>query len=294
MMFAKLSSYCSYPTLSSRKPKKHSLLAKATAIAIFASCLSFTAHAEQPLEQPLLIVGASWANGNLPLDDEFNGVWGGLNVGLGSYLDLGQALIKDPRLPGYVINEAIAGASTVGHHDCSLEGGTVCGPAYWISYDTQFERALRRVAVPGFEGVYNAKYTLITPGNDCLHSNNDDIPGVSTSPCTTSEVEAYIDRMIALGQKVLNKGMTPIYIGYPASDEVDLVMPRPGFNWFIDAATWEYMAASYHQRIATELSGAVLLDVWHNFEHNGDGIHPTDKTSRKAAAVIADYIITHP
>ena len=56
--------------------------------------------AEQVPEPALLVIGASWANGNLPLNDEMQGVWGGLNVGVGSYLDLGQALIKDPRLPG--------------------------------------------------------------------------------------------------------------------------------------------------------------------------------------------------
>jgi len=46
-------------------------------------------------------------------------------------------------------------------------------------------------------------------------------------------------------------------------------------------------------RIAAELPGAVMLDMWENFEHMGDGIHPNDKTARKAAAMIAQYIAQH-
>lgn len=269
------------------KPSR-SFLSATAALSLLATTLPGVAAADQAPEPALLVIGASWANGNLPLDRELNGVWGGLNVGLGSYLDLGNALVKDPRLPGYVINEAEAGGSTIRHRDCTLEGGTVCGPALWISYEEQLERALRRVAVPGVPGAYNAQYVVITPGNDCLHSNNDDVPEVETSPCTLAEVDGYVDRMIDLGQQVMDLGMTPIYVGYPESYEVDLVMPR-AFFWFIDIPTWDYMAAQYESRVPVELPGAVLID-WGKFEHNGDGIHQSDKTSRKLAAKIADHI----
>jgi len=264
--------------------------ARLCAFSLIVSSAFLPGYSAAASEPALLVVGASWANGNLPLNEDMVGVWGGLNVGLGSYLDLGQALVKDSRLPGYVINEAVAGASTVYHHDCSLAGGTACSSAFWISYDQQFDRALRRVANPFVPGTYNAKFVFIAAGNDCMHSNNYDVPEIETSPCTVADINAYIDRSVALGQRALDLGITPIFSGYPLSSEVILSGP---FSWFIDAATWDFMAALYEARLTAELPGAVFLDIWDGFEHIGDGMHPNDKTSRKAAGIIAQYIIEH-
>ena len=46
----------------------------------------------------------------------------------------------------------------------------------------------------------------------------------------------------------------------------------------------------YTTRIQDELPDAVFLDVWDGFQHNGDGVHQSDKSSRKAAKVIAKFI----
>lgn len=251
-------------------------------------------QAEQSASPALLVVGASMANGDLPLQDDMQGVWGGLNVGLGSYLDLGKALIKDARLPGYVINEGVAGASTLAHRDCSLSGGTVCSDVKWISFDQQFDRALRRVTNFAQPGTYNADYVVITHGNDCMHSNNYDVPEVQTTPCTAQEMNEYVDRLIALGQRALDVGITPIYTAYPPSEALDFERPRP-FYWFIDQSSWDTLGDLHAMRIQSELSGAVYLNnVWDGFVHNGDGLHPDDKTARKAAEEIAQYIINNP
>jgi len=39
---------------------------------------------------------------------------------IGAYLNLGNALVKDPRLPAYVINEAQGGATTFDCPDSTL------------------------------------------------------------------------------------------------------------------------------------------------------------------------------
>jgi len=131
---------------------------------------------------------------------------------------------------------------------------------------------------------------VIVSGNDCLHSNNYDVPEVENSPCTVDDINSYIDNMIDLGQKALNVGITPIFIGYPHSSEVDLSLSSGGFFWFIDNDTWDFMGELYKARITSELPEAAFLDVWDGFEHRGDGVHQTDKTSRKAAKVIAKFI----
>ncbi len=250
-------------------------------------------QAEQVLTAPILVVGASMANGDLPLNDQMQGVWGGLNVGRGSYLDLGKALIKDPRLPGFVINEGVAGASTVAHRDCSLSAGTVCSDVKWISFDQQFDRALSRVRNFAQPGTYNADYVVITHGNDCMHSNNYDVPEVQTTPCTAVEMNEYIDRLIALGRRALSVGITPIYTSYPPASALDFERYRP-FYWFIDSGSWQALSELHRLRIESELVGAVYLDVWEGFEHNGDGLHPNSKTARKAAERIAQYVINNP
>jgi len=116
------------------------------------------------------------------------------------------------------------------------------------------------------------------------------VPEVENSPCTVDDINSYIDNMIDLGQKALNVGITPIFIGYPHSSEVDLSLSSGGFFWFIDNDTWDFMGELYKARITSELPEAAFLDVWDGFEHRGDGVHQTDKTSRKAAKVIAKFI----
>jgi hypothetical protein len=262
-----------------------------------AICLSFNGLALADKnnivpEKPIIVIGGSWSNGDLPLNSELEGVLGGMNVGLGSYLDLGKALIRDHRLSGFVINEGQAGGSTLAHPDCGL---FQCATYGWISMDEQFERALRRVSSPALpQGVYNSKYVVITAGNDCLHSNAFGIPQAQTTPCSLTEMNEYIDRMIALGQKVINTGLTPVFTSVADIKDLDLSLQAPFFYWFIDDTSYTTLAELYEMRLSSELPGSVYLDVWKNFTHIGDGLHPTNRSSKKAAKIIAKYIRANP
>jgi hypothetical protein len=235
------------------------------------------------------MVGASLTNGNLPLDDTMVGVFGGMAINQGDYLDLGKALIKDPRLSGYVINEAEAGATTLARNDCvAFLYGDACGAAHWRSYDEQFERALRRVSNPFIPGSINADYVFIGFSNDCFHSNAFGIPESQTTPCTADDINAYIDRLIAIGQKAIDLGITPIYDMYIDWNSINLASPL--FLWTIDQTSYELMASIHRSRIQQELPGAVLLDIWEDYEAGPDLVHPTDKTARKAAKKLAKFI----
>ena len=76
-------------------------------------------------EQPILVIGASFANGSTPFNDNLEAPLGGIAVGFGSYLSLGDALIRNSTVSGFVINEAQAGATTFDRESCLPE---VCGP----------------------------------------------------------------------------------------------------------------------------------------------------------------------
>jgi len=58
-----------------------------------------------------------------------------------------------------------------------------------------------------------------------------------------------------------------------------------GLNWIADEANYNIMRDLQHSRLTTELPGAVVLDIWADFEHMDDGIHPNDKSSRENCAV---------
>ena len=44
-------------------------------------------------------------------------------------------------------------------------------------------------------------------------------------------------------------------------------------------------------RLQSELQHAIVLDIWKDFVHMGDGIHPTPETTKRAARIIADELI---
>jgi len=249
--------------------------------------LSSNASADQPTEPAIIVIGASLSSGNLPLNDQGVGVIGGLSMGLGSYLSLGHALIKDPRLPGYVINEAQAGATTFTRAHCPIGGP--CIPDLWRGYHEQLDRALARVGVPGLP-VYNAKFVVITMGNDCFHSNAFGIPQENTSLCTYAEYNEYIDRLIGIGQRVLDLGMTPIFDNALPADKINLT-PRPTQLWMQGPVEFTAMNNMRVERLRSELPGAVVLNLWDDSYAHIDGIHPDNKTSRKAAAIVAKYIL---
>ena len=60
-------------------------------------------------DKPLILIGASYANGNTPLQQDLQGPLFGISVGAGDYVDLGMALT---RFGAKVRNEGQAGATT--------------------------------------------------------------------------------------------------------------------------------------------------------------------------------------
>lgn len=248
-----------------------------------------TPQADSPA---LLVIGASFANGVLPINEQMQGVLGGISVGLGSYLSLGQALTRNATLPGYVINEAQAGASTFDRINCA--GG--CTPNLgWLGYEKQLQRALMRVSSQDAStgaSVVNAKYVVISLANDCLHSNAFGIPEQDTAPCSAQQVDDYIDRLIAVGRMAEDAGLTPIYEVYPAWEYIDLAYAQPiyGLLWMIGEADYRYLRDRQASRLRAEMPEAMVLDYWGKFEPMGDRFHPSPRATTQAAQRIADAI----
>lgn len=257
--------------------------------------LSLAVSSSAMAEAPILIVGASYGNAVTPFNDAVNAPLGGTSVNLGSYLSLGNALVRNRSLSGHVINEAQAGATTFDRIFCFTD----CYPSItWQGYETQLTKAVARVASTNpdtGEVSYNADYVVIINGNDCLHPGAFEVPIQDTTPCKLQDFEDHADRMVSLGQKALDYGITPIFIDFPAYDDMDLPLfaESIGFSWVIDKTSYDTMATINRERIGAELPDAVVLDAWKHFTHNGDGIHQDDKTSAKAAQRIANYILTH-
>lgn len=240
---------------------------------------------------PLLVVGASYAEGKTPFN---NGIapLGGISVGFGSYLSVGQALTRVHTLPGYVINEAQAGATTFARSYCA-PGASTCGPATWDSYATQLQKALARVAQPPNFNTYNAKYVVILTANDCLHADAFGIPQASSQPCTLAQMNQVADRLIAVGNQARAAGLTPVYDVMAKYKQLDLPLFRSlyGLAWVIGEADYNTLRQVTSSRIRSEVPGAVVIDIWKDFTHIGDGIHPNPDTARKAAHIIAKELL---
>lgn len=251
-----------------------------------------TAAAQQlRSQQPVLLVGGSYAEAKTPFA---NGIapLGGVAVSLGSYLSLGNALTRNNKLSGHVINEGQAGATTFDRSYCAA-GAATCGPAGWDGYQKQLERAIARVAVPPAFTALNASYVVIVKANDCLHADAFGIPQSESRPCTVADMNASIDRLIAVGQYAIARGLTPIYDITPRYESLDLPMfkTRFGLQWVISEDDHNLYRSLHQTRIQNELPGALVLDIWKNFVHRGDGIHPTDDSNREAANIIAKKLL---
>ncbi|HYD81240.1 MAG TPA: hypothetical protein VEC06_15650 [Paucimonas sp.] len=250
-------------------------------------CFQTALAADKASQLPLLVIGASYSEGKTPFN---NGVapLGGIAVGFGRYLSLGEALARNDELPGFVINEGQAGAGTFARPYCA-PGAASCGPAAWDSYQTQFQKALSRVALPPSFAQYNAKYVVVTIANDCLHADAFGIPQSQSQPCTYAQMNATVDRLVALGNSALAKGITPIFDVYPRYESLDLPLFRSlfGLQWVIGAQDYNTLRNLAQSRLKSELPGALVLDIWKDFTHIGDGIHPDYNTARNAARIIA-------
>ena len=237
---------------------------------------------------PLIVIGASYAEGTTPFN---NGVapLGGIAVSFGSYRSLGAALARQPSMPGHVINEAQAGASTFARLAC---GPTQCGPAGWDSYETQLTRALTRVTNPfTVPATVNAKYVVVTMANDCLHSDAAGLPQLQTAPCSYQQLDEVAARLVQVGQRALSAGLTPIFDVYPPYDRLDMLLFRQlfGLTWVIRPEAYNHLRNRSFEALSA-LPGAVVLDIWQGFKHRGDGLHPTDETSDQAAQRIAEKV----
>lgn len=243
-------------------------------------------------ELPLLVIGASYSEAKTPFN---NGIapQGGRAVNFGNYLSLGAALTRDHQLPGYVINEAQAGAGTFTRFQCP-PGAATCSAAVWDSFQVQLQRALTRVALPppAAAGTYNAKYVVITISNDCLHAGGMGVPQPTSVPCTLADMNATVDRLVALGNFALSKGLTPIFTSYPKYEDLDFQLFKTSSNvaWVIDEQGYNTLRDLVESRLEAELPGAIQLDVWKEFTHIGDGLHPDPDSTRKAAHEIAKQL----
>lgn len=245
----------------------------------------------RPSQLPLLLIGASYAEGKTPFNNGLAPL-GGISVGLGSYLSVGQALTRNTLLPGYVINEGQAGATTMGRSYCA-PGASTCGPATWDGYAGQLQKALARVAVPPSFNTYNARYVVIMPPNDCLHADAFGVPQSLTQPCTAAQINQVADRLIAVGNQARAAGLTPIYGAMPTYKQLDLPLFRSlyGLAWVMGETDYTTMRTVTSSRILSEVPGAVVLNIWRDFEHIGDGIHPSPETARRAAQIIAQTLL---
>ena len=265
------------------------------AVAFAAACSALWAGSVQAAkdkasERPLLVIGASYSEGKTPFNNGLAPL-GGISVGFGSYLSLGHALIRNDSMPGHLINEGQAGATTFARPYCPA-GSPACGPAAWDSYQTQLERALARVAQPPNFSTYNAKYVVISTANDCLHADAFGIPQSTTQPCTPSQMNAVVDRLIAVGQYALSKGVVPVYDIMPKYQDLDLPLfgATFGLAWVITEPDYRTLRDLGRTRIRAELPAAIQVDMWKDFKHAGDGIHPDDATTKKAARAIAQEL----
>ncbi len=262
----------------------------AAALGLLGTHAAIAQHAldQQPSQQPLLVIGASYSEAKTPFN---NGIapQGGRSVNNGFYLSLGAALTRDQQLPGYVINEAQAGAGTFTRFQCP-PGAATCSAAVWDSFQVQLQRALARV--PRVGGGYNAKYVVVTIANDCLHAGGMGVPQPTSTPCTLADMHATADRLVALGNFALSKGLTPVFTSYPKFEDLDMALFRASSNvaWTIDEEGYNTLREVVDSRLAAEVPAAIRLDIWREFTHLGDGLHPDPATTRKAAHVIATHL----
>lgn len=259
-------------------------------LGVLVAAVSGAVAKDKPSQMPLLVVGASYAQAATPFN---NGVapLGGIAVGFGSYLSLGNALARSELLSGYVINEGQAGAGTFARPFCA-PGSPTCGPAGWESYQTQLQKAMARVALPPGFNTYNAKYVVITTSNDCLHADAFGIPQSMSQPCTPAQMNQSVDRLIAVGSHALAHGITPIYDVHPRYERLDLPLFRSlfGLAWVIGPSDYNNLRQLAQARIRAELPNALVVDIWKDFVHIGDGIHPDPESVRRAAKMIAQEL----
>lgn len=245
-------------------------------------------------DQPILVIGASFADGRLPIGDSLQGPFGGLAVGFGSYLGEGDALVRQGM---FVVNEAQAGATTFDRSMCLDQ---FCLDVGWQGYSKQLTKALARVTIrnpadPSQVLGVNASYAYFSLANDCLHSGAAGVPQLQSAPCSQAEIDAFVDRVIDVAEDAMDAGLVPVFSRYPDYGDIDLSVQAAatGLTWYASEIQWNAIATTYESRIEDELPGAILVDAWHNMDTLPDGLHPTPKSANKAAKRIREAIAEH-
>jgi len=243
----------------------------------------------------LLMIGASYESGKTRIDDDYLASLNGIAVGAGSYMALGDAYIREKTSNGLLVNQANVGNTTFDRLSCLYDSCLLGGEMF--GYDEQFERALQRVTISNIENPtkidgYNAKYLFIGISNDCIHSDAFGIPQKETNPCELEEINETIDRIIEVANKASDLDITPIIALHPESHTLNLpfVKKALNFEWVANEYEYNLLRNEYSRRLKTETNNAIILDIWENFEHRGDGIHPSKQTVMKAAKKLAEIV----
>ncbi|MDH3976382.1 MAG: hypothetical protein OEV42_19115 [Deltaproteobacteria bacterium] len=249
-------------------------------------------------DKPILIIGASYENGVTPIDDNLFGPFYGAAVNYGSYLSLGDALVRNDQLNGFVINEARGGASVYYREYC---GPDSCGFGSWQGYDVQFQKALSRVVIRDPQNPmnilgYNADYLIMgTPTNDCLHAGGVEEPQLVSDQCTTEELNHVIDGYINIAQQAVAIGITPIVAIYPDYNDINWQVFQTAFAlpWVINESTYNELKGLFHSRLQVEVPEVLLVEAWDQFKPIGDGLHPDFDSSTNAAKKIVKAMKEH-
>jgi hypothetical protein len=245
---------------------------------------------DKSAEAALLVIGASYANASTPIFNDLQAPLGGTSVNLGRYLSLGNALVREQSLSGHVINEAQAGATSFDRLAC-FPGPACVGPG-WEGYDRQLDRALARVSGGG---EVHADYVFIARGNDCNHPDAFGIEMDQTQECTDEQMNYSVDLTIAVAQKALALGITPIFSTAPEYANVDFEKFRQalGWTWIVGEAKYNAYSQLRADRIRSEVPEAILIDMWQGFAPMSDGLHPDRATTERAAKRVAKAIKNH-
>jgi len=243
----------------------------------------------------IIIIGSSYANGTTRLDDNQLGSLFGLAVASGGYLSLGDALVRDKKLNGLVINEANVGSTTFNRYSCLIYECLPYGQL--IGYHEQFNNALKRTAIydpslPGGIAGFNAKYLIIDIPNDCIHSDAFGVPQIYTQPCTAEEMYHSAHHVIDVALHAESLGMTVIIPILPRYEDLDLALVKQqlGLLWVVNKPQYNKVRKNYTENLKTALVNSKIIDLWGKFQHRGDGIHPNRKTVTNAAQRISTMI----
>ncbi|PCK02538.1 MAG: hypothetical protein COA42_22160 [Alteromonadaceae bacterium] len=246
----------------------------------------------------ILVIGASFANGSTPYLSGLEAPLGGIAVNFGSFLSLGDALIRSPHLSGHVINEAQAGATSFDRLACNPS--PTCSNAGWDGLDKQFTKALSRVSFPdannpGQYAVLNAEYVVISFLNDCLHPDAFGIPFGQTQECNFDEMYDAITNVIDVANRALNVGLTPVVVSMPEYEDMSLETFRGavGFSWVAGEQSYSMFKDLRDARVLAEVPEALLVDAWTGFTPIADGLHPSRSATLKAAKKLAKAMRHH-